>query len=332
LAEGHVAGSLASLLGLVLVAVLLVVVAVVGARRHARPLVTLALLAGASVAAALVAMVLMPIGVIGISPHQMRWLWPISALVLLAPAVALAEWPPLRRVVVPAGLAATVLLAALNLPTYAAPEGPTADRAATGTAMALVDQLSSYRPGEPVLFDISVLRFAEPYSGPVLAALARDGVDVVVTDDGMVRQMGERRRAKGDERLRIELLEGQAAEQPPAGARRVAFVKGLDDAEVAELDLLATEVVDLASRDGLRLSPAGQRAVRAGRIDEADVVLAPGADATALETSGQLADLVANGYVVLDPSTAATFRRYAALRERRDRETVGLFELPITEG
>ena len=203
----------------------------------------------------------------------MRWLWPISALVLLAPAVALAEWPPLRRVVVPVGLAATVLLAALNLPTYAAPEGPTADRAATGTAMALVDQLSSYRPGERVLFDISVLRFAEPYSGPVLAALAREGVDVVVTDDGMVRQLGERRRAKGDERLRIELLEGLAAEQPPAGARRVAFVKGLDDAEVAELDRLATEVVDLASGDGLRLSPAGQRAVRAGRIDEADLVL-----------------------------------------------------------
>ena len=332
LAEGHVAGTLASILGLVLVAAVLVVVAVAGVRRHARPLVTLAILAGASVAAALVSMVLMPIGVIGISPHQMRWVWPISALVLRTSAVGLAEWPPLRRVAVPVGLAATVLLAALNQPTYAAPEGPTADRAATDTAMALVDQLSAYRPGEPVLFDISVLRFAEPYSGPVLAALAREGVDVVVTDDGMVRQMGERRRAKGDERLRVELLEGLAAEQPPAGARRVAFVEGLDDAEVAELERLATDVVDLASRDGLRLSPAGQRAVRAGRIDEADVVLAPGADATALETSGQLADLVKNGYVVLEPSTAATFRRYAALRERRDRETVGLFELPITQG
>ena len=172
LAEGHVASSRASLVGLLLVAVVLVVVAVVGVRRHARPLVVLAVLAGAAVAAALVSMVLMPIGVIGISPHQMRWLWPVSAFVLLAPVVALAEWPPLRRVVVPVGLAATAVLAALNLPTYAAPEGPTADRAATGTAMALVDQLSSYRPDEPVLFDISVLRFAEPYSGPVLAALA----------------------------------------------------------------------------------------------------------------------------------------------------------------
>ena len=108
LAEGHVAGSLASLVGLLLVAVVLVVVAVVGVRRHARPLVVLAVLAGAAVAAALVSMVLMPIGVIGISPHQMRWLWPISALVLLAPAVAgrvatgcagsssPSAWPPPR--------------------------------------------------------------------------------------------------------------------------------------------------------------------------------------------------------------------------------------------
>jgi hypothetical protein len=332
LAEGHVASHLASLLGLVAVAVVLAVVVIVGARRRSRPLVVLGLLAGAAVAAALVSMVLMPIGVIGISPHQMRWLWPISALVLLAPAVGLAEWPPLRRAAVPVGLAATVILAAINLPTYAAPEGPTADRAATGAAMRLTDQLADYRPGQPVLFDISVLRFAEPYSGPVLAALARHGVDVVVTDDGMVRQMGERRRAKGDERLRLELLEGQAAEQPPSDARTVAIVRGLDEAETAELARLATQVVHLASQDGLQLSDAGRRAVRAGRIDEPQVVLAPGGDATALEAGGVLADLVTNGYLVVDPKTAATFRRYAELRERRARETVGLFEVPSSGG
>ena len=202
---------------------------------------TLALLAGMLVAAALVSMVLMPIGVIGISPHQMRWLWPIPRWSCSRPGR-------------PGGVATTATGGRPRRPGGHRParraqpavvrraRGSDRRPAATGTAMALVDQLSSYRPGEPVLFDISVLRFAEPYSGPVLAALARDGVDVVVTDDGMVRQLGERRRAKGDERLRIELLEGQAAEQPPAGARRVAFVKGLDDAEAAELDRLATEV------------------------------------------------------------------------------------------
>ena len=72
-------------------------------------------------------MVLMLIGLVGISPHQMRWLWPISALVLLAPAVALAERPPVRRFAVPAGLVLTAAGLA-NLPTHVAPEGPTADR------------------------------------------------------------------------------------------------------------------------------------------------------------------------------------------------------------
>ena len=332
LAEGDVAGGTAALAGLLAVAVVLAVVIVAGRRWRSRPILTLGVLAAVAVVAALVSMVFMPIGVIGISPHQMRWLWPISAFVLLAVVVAAAEWSPLRRVAVPAGLAATGLLAVLNLPTYAAPEGPTADRADTGTAMALVDQLDDYRPDEPMLFDISVLRFAEPYSGPVLAALARNGVDVVVEDDGMVRQLGERRRASGDERLRLALLEGAAAEQPPEGARTVALVEGLEPDEESELAALSAEVVELAGEGGLELSGAGRDAVRAGRIDLDDVVVPVGGDAGPLEASGELAALVNDGYVELDPEVAETFERYAELRRRQDRQTVGLFELPVSDG
>ena len=331
LAEGDVAGGTAALAGLLAVAAVLVVVIVAGRRWRSRPILTLGVLAAAAVAAALVSMVFMPIGVIGISPHQMRWLWPISAFVLLAALVAAAECSPVRRVAVPAGLAATGLLAVLNLPTYAAPEGPTADRADTGTAMALVDQLDGYRPDEPMLFDISVLRFAEPYSGPVLAALARNGVDVVVEDDGMVRQLGERRRASGDERQRLVLLEGAAAEQPPEGARAVALVEGLDADEGTELATLSAEVVELAGEGGLELSDAGRDAVRAGRIDLDDVVVPVGGDAGPLEASGELAALVNDGYVTLDPDVAETFKRYAELRRRQDRQTVGLFELPVND-
>ena len=83
--------------------------------------------------------------------------------------------------------------------------------------MALVDQLDGYRPDEPVLFDISVLRFAEPYSGPVLAALARNGVDVVVTDEDGPPVRRAAAGPTGDEQSRLVLLEGAAAE--PAGRR-----------------------------------------------------------------------------------------------------------------
>jgi hypothetical protein len=327
-AEGHVAGPLAAVLGLLVVFAVLGGVVFVGWRRRSRPVVVLGALAAAAVGAALVSMVLMPIGLIGISPHQMRWLWPISALALLAPAVAIAEWPPAQPAVVPLGLVVTAAISVANLPTYAAPEGPTADRAYTATAMRLVDQLSSYRPAGRVLFDIRGLRFAEPYSGPVLAELARRGVDVVVDDDGMVRQLGERRRAHGDEPDRLIILEGDATTAPPAGARPVALVPGLTPAEADELDRLRAEVLAIAARNGLQLDDAGRRALRAGRIDVGDVVLPPGDDPAGLEASGVLAALVADGYVALDPSTEDTFRRYAELQQRKDRQTVGVFEVP----
>ena len=155
LAEGHVAGTGAATLGLVLAVAVLAVVIAAGWYQRSRPLLTLGVLAASALTAALISMVLLPFivlvpsGVLGVSPHQMRWLWPISALVLLTPLVAVAEWAPVRRVVVPVGLAATAVLSVLNLPTQAAPEGPTADRRYTETTRALVDQLSSYRPARP---------------------------------------------------------------------------------------------------------------------------------------------------------------------------------------
>ena len=132
-----------------------------------------------------------------------------------------------------------------------------------------------------MLFDVSTLRFAEPYSGPVLAALARDGVDVVVSDEGMVRQLGERRRADGDETRRLVLIEGPATRDPPPGARQVALVEGLDRGEQGELDRLRPEVLDLARRDGLVLNESGVAAAAAGRIPFERTVLAPGADPAA---------------------------------------------------
>jgi hypothetical protein len=50
-----------------------------------------------------------------------------------------------------------------------------------------------------------------------------------VTDDGMVRQLGPRRRADGSERARLTILEGDAIESPPAGARALALVPGHED-------------------------------------------------------------------------------------------------------
>ena len=78
----------------------------------------------------------------------------------------------------------------------------------------------------------------------------------------------------------------------------------------------------------MTLSDAGVDAARAGRLDFDSTVLAPGEDASALEADGTIAALVVDGYLDLDPASADLFRRYAELRQRADRQTVGIFELP----
>ena len=328
-AEGDVASPFVAVLGLLAVFAVLGGVIVVGVRRRRRPVAVLGALGAVAVGAALASMVLAPVAAIGISPHQMRWLWPISAFVLLAPAIALADWPPARRAVVPAGLALTGLAALANLPTYAAPEGPTTDRNVGDTAAALVDQVREYRPDYQVLFDPSTLRFAEPYSWPVLAAMAANSVDLVVDNEGMVRQLGEGRRADGGESRRLVLLEGDATRSPPPGARAVALVEGLDAEERAEFAQLREEVLALARRDGLALNEAGAAAARAGRIPFEQTVLPPGGDPRSVEF--WLPDLVTGKFVSLTPDQQAPFERYAELSRRFNTQTVGLFELPVDQ-
>lgn len=326
--EGGVAGPGAAVAALLVTFAVLAAVVVSGWRRRRRSTVAVGALAAVAVFGSLVALTLTPVSQLGISPHQMRWLWPVAALVTLAPLFAIGDWAPARRIVTGLATASTILLVVLALPTYAAPEGPTADRDYGPSIAALVDQVEEYRTAEPVVFDTSVLRFAEPYSGPVLAALGRNDVPFRVTDEGMVRQVGAGRRADGTETHRLAILEGAAAEAPPDGATTVAYVDGLDASERAELDELRATVVAAASDTGVTLNEAGLDAVAGGRLDAAPTVLAPGSDAGPLADSGLLTALIDEDWIDLDPSTAESFRRYAELAERASRFTVGLFELP----
>jgi hypothetical protein len=92
-----------------------------------------------------------------------------------------------------------------------------------------------------LLFDPSTLRFAEPYSGPLLAALADAGIPYVTDDDGFVHQLGERRRlrcpvrapAECGVRVRMTLVTGPDAYDTPAGSDRALFVPGLDRSQAA---------------------------------------------------------------------------------------------------
>ena len=90
----------------------------------------------------------------------------------------------------------------------------------------MVEQVGALRGHGILLFDPSTLRFAEPYSGPLLAALADAGIPFVTYDEGFVHQVGEGRRAprcgpgECGVRERMTIVTGDGAYATPAGSTR----------------------------------------------------------------------------------------------------------------
>ena len=81
-------GTGVALLGLVVLAGLLGVAAWWSVRRRDRTSTVVAVVAAVAVVLALGSLTIMPIGPLGLTPHQMRWLWSIGAFCVLALVVA----------------------------------------------------------------------------------------------------------------------------------------------------------------------------------------------------------------------------------------------------
>jgi hypothetical protein len=293
----------------------------------------LAVTAGVTVVGALLTTASAPIGALGLAPHQLRWLWPVGALVLLALLVALV-----RRVIdttapapVPVVGALTVVVAGLcaaNLPTFNQGAGPSADARAIPVVAALDRQLGVLEGGGPVLIDLAGIRFAEPYTLAVMAELQRRGVEFVVPEDDevMVRQLGPSRRFDGTNAERLVLVrEGESARTEPPGTRRVAIVEALDPGELSELAELRTRVIEHLTREPLRLSPAGAAAVAAGTVPGPD-----GLDPAGLLATRLLLDYHERGLLEVDGALEPDLDRLTALQRRDDRETVAVFVGPLS--
>jgi hypothetical protein len=188
---------------------------------------------------ALVTVVITPIDVLGLSPHKVRWLWPLSAFGMIVLAVALVRLvPPPRadRGVIPAMVgAAIVVFSVANVPFHAHDAGPVGNRGDMSRIRDLTDQLGALRGRGTVLFDASGLYFAEPFTAPVMAGMQRAGVPFVLDEEGLVRQLGERRRFTGQADLRVFVRQGPEALVVAPGVERVAFRPALDREEFAEL-------------------------------------------------------------------------------------------------
>jgi hypothetical protein len=183
-------------------------------------------------AVALATLVITPIDVIGLTPHKIRYLWIIGAfgtyLLLLTLVGALGSRG--RRIAL-AGVTAVGLLAAIaTVPFHAAAGGPVELRDSYESVDDLRSQLADYfahdaTAPDAVRFDASGIGFAEPYTSPVMAQLVESGVDLVVDDVALSRQLGPRRLADRDDDARplVYVRTGSEALEEHPGVDRIAF-------------------------------------------------------------------------------------------------------------
>ena len=226
-----------------LIAVVAVVALLVVAVRRATLRHDIAMRSGALVA--LTALLLawftavrMPANVLGLAPHQARWLWPIGVVCVVVLGGELLSWlvqrhETVQRLLRPASAAVVALLVLWSAVPHQIDQGPSATRNANSAVRSLVDQLETVVLPGPTRFDETSLWFAEPYSGPVFAVLFGNDQPLRLGDEGWIRQVGESRRATGAEEWVLRLAVGQEAVDLAEGEEIVAGAEGPDGLPVA---------------------------------------------------------------------------------------------------
>ena len=197
---------------------------------------------------------LVTVGAVGLAQHHLRWLWVVgafadAAIVSTLVSMAVVRWRRLRGPWWRSPMVAvTVILAILGVPYCAQQQGPVALYYSMPTLRRVFPQLERLRADAPVVFDISTLQVFEPYSSTVLMHLQQIGIDFKVTDEGMVRQLGERRRATGDEQATIFQLQGAPVLSYTGPACLVAGASRLtaadDDRFRTEAEAIAAAIID----------------------------------------------------------------------------------------
>jgi hypothetical protein len=186
-------------------------------------------------AVAFVTLVITPIDILGISPHKVRWIWVIGIFLTYSVLLAALAAAPKRwcRLGVNGLAGLSVVALALTLPTYVSQSGPLIFREATASITNVRSQLDDYfeRSDAPrsVLFDPHGIGFGEPYTQPIMTQLIHGGIDLVVDDPSLARQLGRNRVATPDEIKALPLVyvrAGAEAREIPDGAERIAFHDG----------------------------------------------------------------------------------------------------------
>jgi hypothetical protein len=215
---------------------------------------------------------LISVGDVGFAQHHVRWMWSFGVfvgIVVLWAAVELiaARWPGTAmarvRQLAPAGLAVAAALSAV--PYLAQQQGPVADYEAMPALRRVFQELEPLKAAEPVFYDTANVRVYEPYSSAVMMRLQELGIEFRVKDEGMVRQLGERRRSDGSEPTTIFQLEGADAMGYDGPACTLALASAFSPEEERELGSSRDAIVAAVVNGDLQLGGAPLDVAGAGR-------------------------------------------------------------------
>ena len=302
----------------------LVVLAVLLRRRGPTVAGAAVLVSTVGLVTAVATLMIQTVSVVGLGSHHVRWLFALALFVHVSIIWALIELgvgrlaPRLVDIGVPTLVA---VFAVLNLGFLAHDLGPTADREAADTLERTFDDLDDFEPGGPVRYDVSDIRPFEPWSAAVKMGLVERGIEVRVADEGVVRQLGNGRRADGTEAAVIRQIERSTAltvDEPcvisaasPFAPAESARLRALVDAAV---DDVAAGVVELDT-DGLDGDLASRFAAATG---------SDRAEAFTLVADGVLGFMADDGRIV---RSSAAVDALLAERRRVDRFVRGFLVL-----
>ena len=273
--------------------------------------------------------------IVGVAPHQFRFLWPIGAFTTFVVLDGVLE-PTARRAgprrFVIATISALVVVASVaNLPTAAATGGPQLDGWSVPVMRDLDRQLGRLRTAAPLLVEWSDLRFQEPISGAIMAELASRGIRFVTASPYEIRHLGPERRYDGhNARSKVFYRSGTVARQRRLGPfRRIAFHDGLDRVARGRLRALERQIDAYLATTGLSGSSRLQAAIDSGYLGTLRGPFDTPAARRAALASGQLATASEGGFLDLAPPWTGRFSEYARLHEQAERDTIGVYVGPV---
>jgi hypothetical protein len=325
---------------------LLGAVAVLGWRALRRGSTTLAAAAATVLVAfglGFVSVLRMPL-TYGLTPHYLRWLWPLGLAVWVVPALgvieelqAAARFRNGRAItLVGVGAAAVAVVGGVAaLPTV--DNGTTSPRWSVEAVQDLApDVVAAVDEWGPVLVDLTIdwpTIFVGP---PLLGELQDAGIPFQVDQRILARQVGFHREAQAGETYPHLSVRGGPA-QPQAGEEVVASWSSLSEDDRAELERLGEQLTDVIGHVGVPLRSDAAATYRAlGRDDHLAALRDARRDPDQLVTTdilwsavrGDVADYAGHSLVddaSLPRDARRTLARWSELAERRDRQQVTVY-------